>query len=142
MKADKRLERAESVALQVLLYINSKTACRGFDSFCPCHPKVETAWFRLFFGTFWAACFEQTAGDAILTLKSSHPLLTIPPRFVRCSIKKASRCACIEFRLREISRHYQQLEQMILKLIVQYATSEANKEPQKKSKHSELTSRH
>lgn len=36
-KACKALQQAESVAAQRFPNIHSKTACRGFDSFCPCH---------------------------------------------------------------------------------------------------------
>ena len=68
-----------------------KPRAEGSIPSAPAIQRSETAWFRSFFGTFWAACFRQTADDAILTLKSYHPLPTIPSCFVRYSIKKASK---------------------------------------------------
>ena len=68
-----------------------KPRAEGSIPSAPAIQRSETAWFRSFFGTFWADCFGRTSGDAVLTLKSSHPLPTIPPDFVRCSIKKASK---------------------------------------------------
>ena len=45
-KACNWLERAESPVVRQFLYIHSKTACRGFDSFCPCHVSYRVICFN------------------------------------------------------------------------------------------------
>ena len=54
--------------MQKLFYINSKTACRGFDSFCPCH--VGASFISLALILFK----NQSALIPLLLLSKSNPL--------------------------------------------------------------------